>query len=402
MRASARWLQFLRNGARAVLAAAVVAVAFLLAAIPLLLAWLWRIIERLRQEGWRPDQEEEQKDCRVPFPEDLMRRPDPCIYSQFYLTAQGIPVTWDNPDIWVAKAATPGTVEPDSYNLEEDTDYIVFVQVHNAGADLALGVRVRLVYRPWSFNSPDLVPVETDTSGDEAFRTINVAPMGSTVTSFKWRTPKVEVGGSAHYCLQAILSHPMDTNTGNNLGQENTQVLDTAGQSARIVIPLHNPGREARRFTITATTYAIEEKETVELRLKYNCGRRPQDAVGRVLDYVPRMAFDATPVPGGAFAIPGVAWPGQKSVVKAKYVGMENVRDRLLKQDVSLPAGFDFDIADYDNGITLAAEETRDIEITLTPPPGTPPGTRHSINILARGESGWLAGGATIRLNVKG
>ena len=394
------WPQFLRNGALAIFAAAVVALAFLIAAIPLFLAWLWRMIQRLRKGDWRDEQEEEQKDCHVPFPEDMMRRPDPCIYSQFYLTAQGIPVTWDNPDIWVAKAATPGTIEPDSYNLEDDTDYIVFVQVHNAGADLALGVRVRLVYRPWSFNSPDLVPVETDASGNEAFRTINVTPMGSTVTTFKWRTPKVEAGGSAHYCLQAILSHPMDTNTGNNLGQENTQVLDTDGQSAKIVIPLHNPGREARRFTIAATAYAIEEKETVELRLKYNRGRPPKDVVTRVLDHVPRMAFDARPLPGSSLEIPGVAWPADRAIVKARYVGMDDLRDRLLKQDVSLPAGFGFDIAGYDNGITLAAKETRDIEITITPA-GAAPGTRHSINILARGEGGYLAGGATILLNVR-
>src|SRR5262245_22921736 len=125
MNASTRLLQFVRTGAIAILAAAVVAIAFILAFIPLLLAWLWRLIERLRKEGWRDEQEQEQKDCHIPFPEDLMRRPDPCIYSQFYLTAQGIPVTWDNPDIWMAKASDPGTIEPDSYHLEEDTDYIV-------------------------------------------------------------------------------------------------------------------------------------------------------------------------------------------------------------------------------------------------------------------------------------
>jgi hypothetical protein len=61
-----------------------------------------------------------------------MRRPDPCIYSQTYLASQGVPVTWNNPDIWMAKAATPNVIEPDSYHLEADTDYIVSVQAHNA------------------------------------------------------------------------------------------------------------------------------------------------------------------------------------------------------------------------------------------------------------------------------
>ena len=33
---------------------------------------------------------------------DVYRRADPMIYSQFYLMEQGLAVTWDNPDAFVA------------------------------------------------------------------------------------------------------------------------------------------------------------------------------------------------------------------------------------------------------------------------------------------------------------
>jgi len=386
------------KGATIVPIAAVVKVALLyLLLLPMLLAWLWRC---LSLKGGFRDQDKEQKDCRRPFPEDLMRRPDPCIYSQGYLEAQGFPVTWNNPDIWVARQATPNVIAPDSYHLEEKTDYIVSLQAHNASTDPAIGVRVRLVYRPWSFNSPALVPVEVDVQGHEVFRIINIPPMGSTLTTFAWRTPAVGPG-SSHFCLQAILSHPMDVNVANNLGQENTQIFDTDGQAARIVVPLHNPARVAQRFTVTATEYRIEETETVELQLQYNRGRRPIDAVGRVTALVPRLNLDNAAGPDVAFAVPGFEWSKPFTVVKAKYVGMERLRERLLQQDVSLPPDFGFHIDDYDGGVVVGPGEARLLNVQLAPPPGAPNGQRFSINLAARDQAGRLAGGVTILLAIR-
>lgn len=68
-----------------------------------------------------------------------MRCFDPLITKQalraifiFLLQSQGLPVTWNNPDIWIARADNPGNIEPDSYHLTDNTDYIVTVRVHNA------------------------------------------------------------------------------------------------------------------------------------------------------------------------------------------------------------------------------------------------------------------------------
>lgn len=182
-----------------------------------LLLRVWESLRRaIRTKNLYP--EEERHPCSR-IPEAVMRRPEPCIYSQFLLQAKGLPVTWNNPDIWVARADNPGAIEPDSYHLVEGTDYIVSVRVHNASTDLALGVRVRLNHRKWSFNRPSWNPVETDAKGKEVFRLMNGMPMSSNPTQFYWRTPTLKPGDEVrHFCLQARLFHPMDTNASNNVG----------------------------------------------------------------------------------------------------------------------------------------------------------------------------------------
>src|SRR5262245_15453210 len=126
------------------------------------------------------EEEVEEEECGS-VPEPLIRRPDPCIYSQELLLSQGLPVTWDNPDIWMAPASNPSAIEPDSYHLKDDTDYLVSVQVHNASTDPAINVQVRLVYRLWSFNSPNFVPVEVNVNGQEVFRYADVPAMGAAI-----------------------------------------------------------------------------------------------------------------------------------------------------------------------------------------------------------------------------
>ena len=139
---------------------------FIIVFLLVLLLKLWECVRWLLHTKNLFEEEVKEEECGA-VPDPLIRRPDPCIYSQSFLMAQGLPVTWDNPDIWMAPAADPGSIEPDSYHLKDNTDYIVSVQAHNASTDPAINVKVRLVYRPWSFNSPDVTPVELDANGHD-------------------------------------------------------------------------------------------------------------------------------------------------------------------------------------------------------------------------------------------
>src|SRR4051794_21374195 len=64
-----------------------------------LLKRLWAIIKDLlaRQKIPHPQQEPSVPCITTDHPS--VHRPDPCIYSQSFLLKQGLPVTWDNPDI---------------------------------------------------------------------------------------------------------------------------------------------------------------------------------------------------------------------------------------------------------------------------------------------------------------
>ncbi len=58
----------------------------------LLRLWEW-LLELLKKKNLYS--EEKEKLCGR-LPEAIIRRPDPCIYSQRLLQSQGLPVTWNN------------------------------------------------------------------------------------------------------------------------------------------------------------------------------------------------------------------------------------------------------------------------------------------------------------------
>ncbi|MEO8439900.1 MAG: hypothetical protein ABI540_06715 [Spartobacteria bacterium] len=389
----------------------------------LVLRFCEKLSKFLRTRNFKAE-EEEKDPCNPPFPEPVMRRPDPCIYSQTYLASQGVPVTWDNPDIWMAKAATPNVVEPDSYHLEDDTDYIVSVQAHNASTDLALGVKVRLLYRPWSFNSPDLLPVDVNASGQEVVRFVNIAPMGSAIAQFKWHTPSVPAGEDRHYCLQAHLSHPLDTNLENNVGQENTNVHSAnpghvaPGERIQVDVPLLKLGDEAARVIFRADAYAIDAKETVELKREINIGRQRFSLGERIGNVLPTL------VPFGRVQPPSPPSPTLRRaasassngsgrwrlvwgrripyrVTRARYTGHEAYKKALLARNFDLPQGMEFQATEQTNGPLLRSRETRNVSVQLRVPPQAPSGQQYSINVRAQTETGRLIGGVTFLLNVQ-
>ena len=374
----------------------------LLLFIPYLLIRFWEcLVKWLRKMNFKEEGKGE-KDCNPPFPEPVMRRPDPCIYSQTYLAAQGLPVTWNNPDIWMAKAATPQIVEPDSYHLLGDTDYLVSVRAHNASTDLALGVKVRLLYRPWSFNSPDLLPVDTNVNNEEVVRFVNIAGMGSAIAQFNWRTPSVSPGQTRHFCLQAHLSHPMDINLGNNMGQENTNVHSAnpghvaPGELIQVDVPLFNHARIANRFFFHADAYNVNEKDTIVLKLQTNTGRRRQSLSQQVANLIPSL--QPTENNGWRIAFGRLQ---QLTVTRARYVGHESYKKDLLRLNFALPEGMTFETPDKGEGLLLRPNEQRIVQVSLKVPLQATNGQQYSINVRASTETNRLIGGVTFLLTVK-
>lgn len=373
----------------------------------LLPTFIARLIECLIKFLKKKNFKEEEKDheCNPPFPEGVMRRPDPCIYDQHYLASQGIPITWNNPDIWFAKAISPDIIETDSYHLRDDTDYIVYVQVHNASTDLALGVKVRLLYRPWSFNSPDLLPVDIDANGNEVVRFINIGSMGLTITKFNWHTPDLLPGEtSKHMCLQVHLSHPLDINPLNNIGQENTGIYNSennfvhAGETFHFAVPLYNRYEKRMLFEFDADSYHIIE-DKIELRLKKNTGTEKWSASRKILNFIPTIHSSYSPQ-GSKENQLLFARRKRYQVTRARYIGYEQYKDSLLKSNFPLPDGFIF-IVNENQAVQLDAKETREIPIKIEIPVDAEDGKEFSLNVKAKTNNGQLIGGITLLIKIK-
>jgi len=388
-----------------------------------LIEWLCDFLKRMNLK----EEEEDKDECNPPSPEGVMRRPDPCIYSQSFLASQGLPVTWNNPDIRVAKASTPNVIEPDSFHLEGDTDYIVSVQCHNASTDLALGVKVRLLYRPWSFNSPDLLPVDVNSSGQEVVRFVNIPGMGSTIALFNWHTPIPPPGETQHFCLQAHLSHPMDINLENNMGQENTNVHSAnpghvaAGELVEVDVPLFNSARRDRQFAFTADAYAIDTSTTLRLELHKNTGREPWPLSRRLGRFIPTFGLPEEeppppPPPDIEATSPATrrraqtgtrrphfdfSRPRRQTVTRARYTGFEDYKETLLAQDFPLPTGMEFETVGTGPALRLPPAGSHVVPVRIRVPNDAQTGTEYSINVLAQDAEGRLAGGVTFLLRVQ-
>lgn len=370
----------------------------------LLLAILFGLLAALLAFLRRHRENEYTRHPCTEIPPDVARRPDPCLYSQPYLMAKGLAVTWDNPDIQIT---TPGGVPVPSSELVADTDYLVVATIHNASFDAALGVEVRCFYRPWSFGTPDRVPVEVDASGDAAVRIVHIGAWGQALATFTWHTPAVQ---NAHYCLQVECYHPADKEPNNNLGQENTQVQAAASDVA-LTIPLFNYRRRGETIRITASEYAIPTGE-VALRLEQIRGYRAPDSgpkgeatlarSGGDRDaHRLRVTFDAAR--GAHIRLSAAGRRGSRGVgyrlfgydAFAQLAAANGLRDFELRDGWRI----DVDQAQLRDGewvLELAPRTARDITLRVHVPDETPVGRRKAVNIWATDARGGLLGGVTV------
>jgi hypothetical protein len=210
--------------------------------VRLFFVWLRCLLDRMR--GKRPARKPPRTgDCCIDLPPDVYKRADPLLYSQQYLMARGLAVTWDNPDIDVLDggAVVSGPLKPDH-------DYTVRVRVWNGSYDApALGVRVDLYYLSFGAQTQ---------RHHLAARSVALGAKGTTeepaFAFFHWTTPAI--GG--HYCLQAWLGWLDDANPDNNVGQKNVAVAQ-AHSAAKFTFAVGNPGSAARRFELRVDAYQL-------------------------------------------------------------------------------------------------------------------------------------------------
>jgi hypothetical protein len=177
---------------------------------------------------------------------NVYKRPDPMIYSQYWLMSQGLAVTWDNPDIQLfdmaGNPASPADLVP-------DRDYRVEVTCWNNSYDAgAPFLAVHLSYLSFGAGTTStLVPPPV---------VVSLGVKGSSTcpatASFVWRTPATP----GHYCLQALLVCGDDANSKNNLGQKNVHV-GKMSSPAVFTFPIENQTAVARHVVLAADMYRL-------------------------------------------------------------------------------------------------------------------------------------------------
>lgn len=272
---------------------------------------LRRLIELVRLDRADDRDEHERNSAKtrcVPIEDPAFVRPDPLIYSQKFLMEQGLNVTWQNPDFFLSRNG----VAVDSHALEPDTTYDVVVRVWNGSVDgPVIDMPVHLSFLSFGAGT-QLHPVDT--------RLVDVGVKGGAnepaFVPFQWTTPRDD----GHYCLQAWLDPVDDAQFGNNLGQHNTNVVDTQSPGVFSFALGNNTDRQ-HEYHFVVDTYTMPPP-------------RPCP---------PERKDDAPP-------------------------GQGNPIDRVHHDQHPLPPGWSVDIAPDHPSIAPGAQEQ--ILVTVTPPAG--------------------------------
>jgi len=204
---------------------------------------LLRLILFLLRYFLRRGSDPDPRRCR-PCPPAL-KRPDPFLYSQYYLMHLGIPVTWDNPDIYIFE----GNTAVDPHNLEPSTDYTLVARIWNNSTDVPvvdLGVLFTYLSFGMGMQSHAIAATKTDLN-------VKGLPGCPAFAAVPWKTPPT----AGHYCVQVLLEPPDDSNWLNNLGQRNMDVAQPASPATFEFDVGNHALPRPRRVHFTVDTYAI-------------------------------------------------------------------------------------------------------------------------------------------------
>jgi hypothetical protein len=240
--------------------------------------------------------------------------PDPLIYSQEYLMSLGLGVTWDNPDIVLRTITTDEnvlSVDVPSSALQPDTEYEIVAQIWNGSPDApVVDLPVSFSYLAFGIGTESF-PI-TDPQ-QPVFVTLGVkgGPNHPAFAVAKWRTPSAP----GHYCIQVKLDPVSDANYGNNVGQENTQVV--AAQSlAELTFPLRNNTGQQAMIRLEADTYVLPDLPA--------CGRNG------------KPAFDPKTHAPALYPVP----PGWLVDINPTNLLMEPEQEQVIEVRIESPPGF--------------------------------------------------------------
>lgn len=306
----------------------------LLRALPVVGAGIHRRLRFLHRDRVRGDSA---RHC-MPVHEKVYRRPDPLLYSQKYLMAQGLAVTWDNPDISIQKNGVPVS----AHALLPDTEYQVVARVWN-GSTAAPAVHLPVRFSFLGFGIGTVPKDIGETFVNLGAKGSASCPAFATVT---WRTPATP----GHYCIQVELIWSDDANPLNNLGQTNTDVQPLNSPQATFTLAVRNNAAERRVFRFEVDGYEIPPRMP--------CGRAPvenETPDTRRAHVLRAHGRDRHPLPEGwrvELEPPRLELlPGQEEPVRARVVAP--VDDFVGRRAVNLNGFADDALA---GGVTLYAE----------------------------------------------
>ena len=269
----------------------------------------------------------------IHLPPHTYKRPDPMIYSQYYLMSKGLGVTWDNPDIQLFDGTNPAS----SHDLGTTKDYTIRAHILNGSGDApAVNMLVRFYYL--SFGAGTIRNYIGETFVDVPVKGAAGLPA---VAEHIWTTP----AAAGHYCIQVELVWPDDANPYNNLGQENIDVKKLNSPNATFEFTLRNDSGFRRRLTLRADSY--------EIPLRPPCPERPEGRTER--DPYARHRLSAHPLPEG--------W--RIEFQPADEIALSPEEEQLITVKVTAKDGFvgrqainvnAFDGNELVGGVTLYAE----------------------------------------------
>jgi hypothetical protein len=207
----------------------------------------------------------------VPIRHPSMKRPDPMIYDQYYLMSLGLAVSWQNPDIQILLGGVPVA---SAYDLSPSTTYTVRATIYNASTT-GVVYNMPVVFSYLSFGvgtQSHVIP------GPDPVVSLGVkgSPQGIAVAEKDWTTPSVP----GHYCVQVSFSYFDDINPFNNLGQENTQVVQAASP-AQFSFQLSNPRDERATFRFEVDTFSIPPQPLCSTTTRTTAASAPVSAATR-------------------------------------------------------------------------------------------------------------------------